>query len=270
MIIPFQLKIVAIGATAVTLIQLLNSISAPLERASIQYPSHFSFYSSALANTPPKAKPKLRYVPPSRRPPKSTKATVTRGCEQSEQSSPITLTLLAPKDHDGLTISGHPTFFWHVSAPVAMTFTLTQPGVVQPILEQQIPSQKAGIIQLKMPQELPELVVGKEYRWSVTPRTCNSARASKNDYIQSWIKRVPATVALTQQLAAATTEQDRASIYAQAGLWYDALEAISTAHNTHPNDKSILEERLLLLEQAGQTELAAQERQRLGRPAVQQ
>lgn len=268
MVILDQLKPLAIGATAVTLIQLLGSIGVPLEHTFIHPSINLSFSSPALANTPPKARPKFRYVPPNRRPPKSTTATVTRGCEQSEQFQPITLTLLTPEDHDGLTTSGHPTFFWHVSAPVPMTFTLAQPGVSEPILEQQIQPQEAGIIQLKMPPDLPELVSGREYRWSVN-LNCKLDRSSDNLYIESWIKRVPATVALNQQLAAATAERDRASIYAQAGLWYDALEAISIAHNANPNDKSILEERILLLEQAGQTEVAAQERKRLGRASVQ-
>jgi hypothetical protein len=54
---------------------------------------------------------------------------------------------------------------------------------------------------------------------------------------------------LTQKIAAASSERDRALIYAEAGLWYDALEAISTAYRDNLKDKSILEDRLLLLEQ---------------------
>lgn len=246
---------VAIATTSV-LIQSLSSINTP--RASIA----LSFATPALADTPSKAKP-ARYVPPKRGNPKSTTATGSRGCTQVQQS-PVSLTLLVPKDHDGLTSSGHPTFFWHVSAPVQMAFTLTQRGVVQPLWEQQIQPPAAGIVQLQMPNNLPELLAGKEYRWSVT-LLCNRNRPSANPFVQTWIERISTTPALTQQLAAASSDRDRAFIYATAGLWYDALAAISAAHTANPKDISILEERLLLLDSVGLDRVAAQERQHLAR-----
>jgi hypothetical protein len=253
---------VAIATTSI-LIQSLSSINTPVDRTFKRVSIALSFATPALADTPSKAKPAVRYVPPKRGNPKSTQATGSRGCTQVQQS-PVSLTLLVPKDHDGLTTSSHPTFFWHVSAPVQMAFTLTQRGVVQPLWEQQIQPSAAGIVQLQMPNNLPELLVGKEYRWSVT-LLCNRDRPSANPFIQTWIERIPTTPSLTQQLAAAPTDRDRASIYAQAGLWYDALAAISAAHTANPKDISILEERLLLLDSVGLERVAAQERQSLAR-----
>jgi hypothetical protein len=247
MVIYHRFITLVTAATSIISIQLLSSTNAPLEQTFIRPSINFSFSSPAMADNPPKARPKFRYVPPTRRPPKSTQATGSRGCAQSRQSQPVTLTLLVPRDHDGVTISGHPTFFWDVSAPVAMAFALTERGLVKPLFEQQIQPQAAGTVQLKMPQNLPELVSGREYRWSVT-LICNSDRPSANGFVQSWIKRVPNTSELTQKIAA-SSERDRALIYAEAGLWYDALEAISTAYRDNPKDKSILEDRLLLLEQ---------------------
>jgi hypothetical protein len=256
------------AAKSIVAIELLISTNAPIEQTFRHSVTNLNFSSSVLAETTPKAKSKFRYVPPNRRPPKSTRITGSRGCNLPGSSQPVSLTLLVPTDHDGLTISGRPTFFWYASASVPMAFTLTQPGVVQPLFEQQIQPQEAGIVELKMPQNLPELVPGREYRWSVT-LICNPDRPSANGFVQSWIKLVPTPPDLTGQIATATSERDRALIYAQAGLWYNALEAISTAHRTNPTDKSILDERLLLLEQAGQTEVATQERQRLARMSVQ-
>lgn len=258
-----QLTTVAIATTSI-LIQSLSSINTPIDRTFKRASIALSFATPALADTPSKAKPAtFRYVPPKRGNPKSTQATGSRGCNQVQQS-PVSLTLLVPKDHDGLTTSGHPTFFWHVSAPVQMAFTLTQRGVVQPLWEQQIQPPAAGIVQLQMPSNLPELLVGKEYRWSVT-LLCNRERPSANPFVQTWIERIPTTSSLTQQLAAAPTDRDRASIYAQAGLWYDALAAISAADTANPKDVSILEERLLLLDSVGLERVAAQERQSLAR-----
>jgi hypothetical protein len=254
-----QFTTVTIGTTSILISWF--SIATPIDRF-LQERSPFSFATSALANTPPKARSAFRYIPPKRGNPKSTQATGSRGCPQAQQSQPIALTLLVPNDHDGLTISGHPSFFWHVTAPMPMTFILTERGVVQPLWEQQIQPQTAGIVQMDMPKSLSELLPGKEYRWSVT-LICNRDRPSANPFIQTWIQRVPTTPALTQQLAAAKSERDQAQIYARAGLWYDALTAISTAYADRPKDPSILEERLLLLDSVGLERVAAQERQRL-------
>lgn len=241
---------------SVTLISIVSvgsftSISTNSWKHFIHLSVKINLLSPALASNQIKTKPKFRYVPPTRRPPKSTQATGSRGCVQS-QSQPITLTLLAPKDRDGLTISGHPTFFWNISAPAAMAFTLTVPGVAQPLFEQQIRPEAAGIVQLKMPQNLPELLPGREYRWSVS-LICNPERPSANPFVQNWIKRVSATSQLRQKIAATPSERDRAKIYTEAGLWYDALAAISTAYKNNPKDTSLLEDRLSLLEQLGLT-----------------
>jgi hypothetical protein len=137
-------------------------------------------------------------------------------------------------------------------------------GVAQPIFVQQLQLQKAGIVRTQMPKNLPELVSGKEYRWSVS-LVCDGNRRSNDTFTQSWIKRVPETPVLKQQIASTTTDRDRASVYAKAGLWYDALNALSTAQATNSNDPSISDAFLLLLDQAGLKEVALQERQRLAR-----
>lgn len=202
----------------------------------------------------------IAFLPANLGAPRRRVAGGTRGT-QSNQSLPV-LTLIVPNYQDGLTTSDYPTFFWHVSAPAPMTFVLTEAGATQPLLEKQIQPQ-TGIIQLEMPKDLPELVPGREYRWSVT-LTYNPDRPSANPFIQSWIERVPPRAELTQQLAAATLDHDRALIYAQAGLWYDAFAAISTAYTADPSDQSILADRLLLLDQVGLKQVSTQERQRLG------
>ncbi len=132
-----------------------------------------------------------------------------------------------------------------------MAFVLTEQGRAQPLLEKQIQPRKAGIVQLAMPKDLPELVQGRKYRWSVT-LACNPDRPSANPFVDSWLERVPASSKLTLQLATAAPGREHALTYAQAGLWYDALTAISTAHALDPSDPSILEDCLLLLDQVGQ------------------
>lgn len=222
-----------------------------------------TFLSPALASFPEQIESNFNYVPPYRGTPKRTQGTGTRGDDESDG---VALKLLVPIDRIGQTLSGHPSFFWYVSEipeqPVELA--LVESGVAQPIFVQQLQLDKAGIVELEMPKNLPELVPGKEYRWSVTLINNNNQR-SNDTFAQSWIKRVAETPALRQQLAAAKSDRERASVYAEAGLWYDALNTLSTAQATNPTDASIRADFLSLLDRAGLKEVAAQERQRLAR-----
>lgn len=51
--------------------------------------------------------------------------------------------------------------------------------------------------------------------------------------------------------------QNKTAIYADAGLWYDALGAISDAIGAHPDDASLREQRASLLKQVGLVQAAA-------------
>src|ERR671932_105344 len=184
-----------------------------------------AFANPALASFPEQSQSNFNYVPPYRGTPRRTQGAGTRGDEPSEG---VTLKLLVPNDHTGQTLSGHPTFFWYVSEmpEELVEFSLVESGVAQPIFVQQLQLQKAGIIRMEIPKNLPELVPGKEYRWSVT-LVRNANRRSNDTFAQSWIKRLPETPELAQQLAAAKSDRERASIYAKAGLCFDALKALS-------------------------------------------
>ena len=217
----------------------------------------------ARASTPSPAK--FEYNPPERGIPKTTQGTGSRGCPSSETlSEPVTVTLLVPKDHTGQTISGHPTFLWHVSrqTSIPIEFALVEPGIAKPLFVQRMQVEKGGIMQLELPAYLPQLETGRKYRWSVS-LLCNSNRPSSNVFVQSWIERVAAKPELTQQLTNEKSQLERAKIYGAAGLWYDALAAISTAYNENPSDRIISQARLSLFEQAGLTQVAASEPQPL-------
>lgn len=209
---------------------------------------------------------RISYIPPAGKSTRSSQGSGSRGCQQSLPVNLVTL-LIPAKDYIGQTTSGHPTFFWHLSQPISvpLRFTLVEPRVAKPLFVKQIDSPQVGTMQVALPKELPELVAGRTYSWSVT-LACNSRRPSANPYYYSWIERVPTTPALEQQLAASqgdsSPERLRASIYAQAGLWYDALAAISPAQAAKPN-ALFKEDFFNLLDQVGLTEVANQERQHL-------
>ncbi|MBD2014973.1 DUF928 domain-containing protein [Microcoleus sp. FACHB-53] len=234
----------------------------PVTRWVDGFPLHV-LSSPALASFAEHPGTKFKYVPPYRGTPRRTQGAGTRGEDESQE---VTLKLLVPNDHTGQTLSSHPTFFWYVSEipEEPVEFALVESGVAQPIFVQQLQLEKAGIMRLEMPENLPGLVPGKEYRWTVS-LVSNANRRSQDTFAQSWIKRVAETPALNQQLATAKSERDRASIYAEAGLWYDAINVLLKAQSTNSTDRSMREAFLSLLDRAGLTEVAEQERQRLAR-----
>lgn len=240
-------KTVVTAAASLFLMPVANLVSS--------FPNQ-GFASPAFASTPKPVKTSSQqsYVPPHRGTPRRTQGTGSRGCTQSQ---PVALSLLIPSDHTAQTVSGHPTFFWYVSAKpaVPVEIALVEPGVAKPIFVQQMQLPKAGVNSFAMPKKLPELGLGKEYRWSVT-LICNTNRRSNDTFAQGWIKRVPETPELKQQLSAANIPADRASVYARAGLWYNALNTLSA-------DLSTRENFLALLDQVGLREVVLQERQNL-------
>lgn len=215
---------------------------------------------------------RIRFVPPVNKNPRQSQGSGSRGCRnQSVQANLVTL-LIPSKEYVGQTLSGRPTFFWHLSQPVSvpMQFSLVEDkSGGKTVLKQQIDSPQPGIIQVEIPQNQPELVTGRLYRWNIT-LLCNANRPSENVFLQSWIERVSATPTLKQQLAGArlnrnsTPQQlrDRASIYARSGLWYDAITTLSDALKANPQNTLVQDDFFSLLDQVGLSEVAKQERKR--------
>ncbi|HAX78067.1 MAG TPA: hypothetical protein DCY88_20155 [Cyanobacteria bacterium UBA11372] len=247
------------GATSIFLMPLLGLMNAPLSPNFSHPLIEGGFISPARAQTAQTTN--FNYEPPNRGMPKTTQGTGSRGCTLSQ---PVTVTLLVPNDHTGQTISNRPTFFWHVSdkTSVPVEFALVEPGVTKPLFVQRMEVQKPGIMQVQLPQDAPELVSGRKYRWSVS-LLCNANRPSSNVFVTSWIERVAAKPELTQKLFNAESEQERARIYAASGLWYDALAGISGAYNANPSDRAIFQARLSLLRQVGLNQVVLQEQQNL-------
>ena len=114
---------------------------------------------------------------------------------------------------------------------------------------------------MELPQEIPQFVEGKEYRWTVSI-VCDENNPSENIYARSWVKRVSITPSLKQKLAVATQERERAAVYAQNGVWYDASATIYKASQKAPRDHSTSEYLTKLLQQVGLSNIAIQEQRR--------
>lgn len=175
-------------------------------------------------------------------------------------ASPAAFQVLLFQQQEGQVISGQPPFFWYMSASTTIParFMLVDLQDSRTVVEQLIEAPKAGFLRTTLPENV-ELLPGRKYLWSIT-LVCNSTRPSQNLVAQGQIQRVPVPSDLARQLATATSDRQRAQIYAKQGFWYDALAAIAAAQDANPQDPSIQEEKLALLERMGQTWVANRER----------
>ncbi|MBD2577020.1 DUF928 domain-containing protein [Oscillatoria sp. FACHB-1406] len=180
--------------------------------------------------------------------------TTLRECDGSQRSSQLAL-LLPSQEVAGQTVSAHPSFFWSVSQPISVPikFSLLRPGnngIDETVYEKQVSVSKAGIVALDLPADIPELVPGQLYMWTVSLQ-CNEKRPSANPVYISWVERVAPGKELQVTIDKAANDRDRAIAYAHFGAWYDALAAFYRAKSANPNDPSIEADLSSLLSSVG-------------------
>ncbi len=157
-----------------------------------------------------------------------------------------TLTALVPLSNLGLTTEGFPTFYWYVPQNNCLAeFRLVE---VDPTtnnetvlyLSRMDLSGEARIVGLSLPKEgsLLPLKVGKEYFWDIGLVAPASADDPPSNFVKGWVKRVEPSASLTAALQTAKGIA-RYEAYANAGLWYDALNTLVQLRQTTPNNPAL-------------------------------
>lgn len=204
---------------------------------------------------PPPAKvatPKPVYKPPLRGAPAGRVGGGTRGATERES---FALMVLAP-DHIGYTLKEQPCLYWYISKPTSypVEVTLTERRAVQPLLEKVIPGPQTGGIQslcladydLRLQPDIP-------YKWFITLVT-DAGHRSKDILAGGILARVPPSAALQERMKTLAKDQ-YPSLYAEEGLWYDAVEEITRRIGASPNDIELREQLAALLAQVGLAEI---------------
>jgi hypothetical protein len=208
----------------------------------------------AAEASPAHAPTKLLYKPPAGA--GNIPARVSGGA-RGENGVDTVLFALVP-DHLALTTQAQPSLFWFQSKPAKAKFELTvvEPKKPTPLLSLTSPdADKAGIHRIKLARYKVELQPDVAYEWSVAI-VPDAENRSKDVIAKGVIKRISPPSDLASRVEKAS-DLERASAYAQAGIWYDALDAISNAIESHPDDASLREQRASLLKQVGLSEAAA-------------
>ncbi|MEO0011903.1 MAG: hypothetical protein RLZZ535_292 [Cyanobacteriota bacterium] len=163
-------------------------------------------------------KPSQTSAPNSR----TTTSSASRGACLNQNNTQ--LTAIAPYSHVGQTTSTHPTFSWFVPDdeyfPLEFHLIEETHNTHPKTIYKQNLSSSLGMMYLTLPSSQPDLAVGKKYHWQVIMRcTRYKAVVTMADIeVITPKKEFQATLNKTSGIAR------RADLYAQAGLWYDALE----------------------------------------------
>ncbi|HEX5767118.1 MAG TPA: DUF928 domain-containing protein, partial [Burkholderiales bacterium] len=127
-----------------------------------------------------------------------------------------------------------------------------------PVLEITLqPPLAKGIHAFRLADHGVALKPGVEYQWFVAV-VRNPAQRSNDVLAGGTIKRVTDSPVPAQLKQASPAQQ--AALYAEAGIWYDAIDQLSRQISADQSNRQLRERRAALLEQVGLREAAAFDR----------
>lgn len=180
------------------------------------YGNLFNILTAQAAYTPP---------PNQKQPPSnaSSGSAATRGCDGNGLLS----TILASGNRVGQTLSTHPTFAWFIddNQPRPMEFTIYEylQDNQYKIVYQTTKTTDAGIMSVTLPKNKPALKTNQIYVSQVTI-FCdpNSPSTALSDLV--YFEVVTASDTLKNRLENASNALDKVNLYAEFGLWFDAMK----------------------------------------------
>ncbi|BAY22411.1 hypothetical protein NIES2100_21740 [Calothrix sp. NIES-2100] len=223
----------------------------------------------------------IKFIPPPPPPDRGAAGdrggAASRGCGSGNESlmalAPVYEQTLKPEQTAaisvtkvwGLTTAAHSTFWFFVphqkTAIASMEFVIkdetNKPS--QTIYRSAVnPPSNPGIISVALPETTTPLQVGKIYHWFLKVKVnCNPQQPAELTYVEGWVQRVNPNSRLAESLKQAAQEQ-QVALYAENGIWYDALTAAAKLRLDKPKDASVVADWTSLLKSVGLENLANQ------------
>lgn len=177
------------------------------------------------------------YVPPNVGLPGRREGGGTRGeCAAVDK----TLSALMPANNFGFTLDEYPTFYWYVPqiGAQAAEFVLLDENNDEVYLTTFQISNQPGLISLSLPENagFPALAVGENYHWYFS-LICDFDDRSGDLYTDGWIQRTTIEPGSSLETQLSTAPEDmHAAIYAEEGIWFNALDLLAQSQIADPND----------------------------------
>lgn len=198
-------------------------------------------------------------LPPTKGGPQQTAGGGTRGgCDSSQVGSNgssqapniMTVSLLLPKNHTGLTVSQRPTFFAYLSETNAQQVEFTLKNQEETYTYRQVLEigETPGIISFSLPETAPPLQVGEQYQWSVAA-ICQPEDRLQDIVAFGQVQRVEKSSQLQQKLDTAQNPLEKAQAYAEHGIWHETTQILANLKRQKPENTTIQQTWSHLLQQ---------------------
>jgi Domain of Unknown Function (DUF928) len=170
-----------------------------------------------------------------------------------------TVSALLPRSQSwGLTTQTHPTFWLNLPKGLADQVPLEislQNRQGKPLFKKvwNAALSNPGIVHLSLPQDAPALQINQQYRWSIAIY-CDAENPDTPVMIRGTIGRVDLPPSAADRLTPALSAIDKATLYAEQGIWYDAVTTLGLEQLSQPTTSASIAWNTLL-QQAGLSSL---------------
>jgi hypothetical protein len=171
------------------------------------------------------------------------------GCTIKDQKNKELIPLL-PQNKIGRTMAEYPRFFFYLPETEAKVaeFVLQDDKGKQIYQTTLNINNSSGVIGVSIPtnQNISPLQIDKNYTWSVS-LICDPEDRSKDVFEKRTVRRVEVSADIRSQLDSAD-QRLKAVIYAQTGIWQDALSTLVAARRANLNDADLATDWKILLD----------------------
>lgn len=182
-----------------------------------------------------------QYRPPRRGIPTRRDGAGTRSANDRCITGQTSIMAITPMDNFSLTTAQKPVFFWFVpgtNAPNA-EFRLLDRADREIYTTSVKMAGGGGIVSLQLPQAIAnQMSPGTDYVWQFSLK-CSNTDPSKNPFLEGIVQRTEMTTNLKSAVETATTPREIATLYAEAGIWHEAIATLAAQRCRQPNDSTL-------------------------------
>lgn len=172
----------------------------------------------------------------------------TRGDSCTQINRENMLRALVPQDGFGVTVAASPTLLFYMpnmnpeSPEKPVEFVLVDDNENEVYKSTFKTTGKSGIVSISLPPNAgaSRLQLGKDYHWYLSI-VCDPQERSNDIAVSGRIRRVELQANTRSQLQQ-TAAKDKAKLYAEAEVWFDALAALAEQRTNNPNDAGAVQE----------------------------